>query len=422
MKVRLRNPDREVELAGGRKVHEVLRELGIDPDTVLVIRERELVTREERLAEGDEIEVRPVISGGGGMKCRRCKGPSVVELRRHNAAFCRDCFLRHVHEQVKRAIAAFDMFGTDDRILVAVSGGKDSLGLWDVLLELGYRADGLYLGLGIGGYSSRSRDVVRAFAEEHGATLFEVELAEEYGFDVPTAGKKGSRSTCAVCGLSKRYVFNKAAREHGYDVIATGHNLDDEAATLLGNTLRWQTEYIARQFPVLPAEDGLARKVKPLYRLSELETAAYAFLRGIEYVVEECPLVAGNTQLRYKEAMNRLEASSPGTKAQFFLNYLDRGAPLFAAQDAARLHPCERCGDPTTARFCAFCRARAQILGERLGEPPGGAEEGERLAEPRGGEGAGQRRTGDRVEDEREVVRALSEEVLPVEIYGRSGA
>lgn len=66
MKIRLRNPDREVEVAGGRKVHEVLRELGIDPDAVLVIRERELVTREERLAEGDEIEVRPVISGGRG--------------------------------------------------------------------------------------------------------------------------------------------------------------------------------------------------------------------------------------------------------------------------------------------------------------------------------------------------------------------
>jgi len=64
VKVRLRNPDREVQLAGPRKVREVLSELGIDPDTVLVIRERALVTREERLGDADEIEVRPVISGG----------------------------------------------------------------------------------------------------------------------------------------------------------------------------------------------------------------------------------------------------------------------------------------------------------------------------------------------------------------------
>ena len=64
MKVRLRNPDREVELAGSRTVRALLMELGVDPDTVLVIRDRELVTREERLGDADEIEVRPVISGG----------------------------------------------------------------------------------------------------------------------------------------------------------------------------------------------------------------------------------------------------------------------------------------------------------------------------------------------------------------------
>jgi tRNA-5-methyluridine54 2-sulfurtransferase len=396
MKVRLRNPDREVEVAGGRKVLDVLGELGINPDTVLVIRERELLTREDRLRADDAIEIRPVISGGSGdnrMKCRRCKAPAVVEIRRHNTAFCRDCFLRHVREQVKRAIEHDRMFGHDDRILVAVSGGKDSLALWDVLLELGYAADGLYLGLGIGEYSSRSGDLTRAFAVERAATLLEVDLAGEYGFDVPTAGKRGSRSTCAVCGLSKRYVFNRSARDHGYDVIATGHNLDDEAATLLGNTLRWQTDYIARQSPVLPEEPGLARKVKPLYRLSELETAAYAFLRGIDYVVEECPLVAGNTQLRYKEAMNQLEATSPGTKAQFFLGYLERGAPLFRAEDAADLHPCANCGQPTTGRFCAFCRAQAQILGRRLEEPTV-------------------------AEDDRELAAELSDEVLPAELYG----
>jgi uncharacterized protein (TIGR00269 family) len=327
------------------------------------------------------------------MRCRRCTAAAVVEVRRHNAAFCRDCFLHHVRTQVERAIDAYDMFGRDDHILVAVSGGKDSLALWDVLLDLGYRVDGLYLGLGIGEYSSRSGRVTEAFAAERGATLLQVDLAGEYGFDVPTAGRKGSRSTCAVCGLSKRYVFNRAARDHGYDVVATGHNLDDEAATLLGNTLRWQTDYIARQFPVLPAEEGLARKVKPLYRLSELETAAYTFLRGIDYVVEECPLVGGNTQLRYKEAMNQLEATSPGTKAQFFLSYLERGAPLFASQDEAELRPCERCEQPTTGRFCAFCRARAQILGERLGEPP----------------------------TDREIAEAVSDEVLPLELH-RSAA
>jgi uncharacterized protein (TIGR00269 family) len=324
------------------------------------------------------------------MKCNRCRGPAVVEVRRHNAAYCSDCFMHVFREQVKRAIKGHAMFSPGDRILVAVSGGKDSLALWDVLLGLGYEAAGLYLGLGIGGYSDRSGDVTKAFAAGRDAELIVVDLERDYGYDIPTAGRKGSRSTCAVCGLSKRYVFNRAALEGGYDVIATGHNLDDEAATLLGNTLRWQTEYIARQAPALPGKNGMVKKVKPLFRLSELETAAFAFLRGIDYVVEECPLVAGNTQLRYKDAMNAIEATSPGTKAQFFLGYLERGRPLFQASDDAELSPCARCGQPTPGRFCAFCRARAQILGERL-DPP--------------------------LED-REVVGELSDEVMPAEIYG----
>src|SRR5262245_23412583 len=131
MRVHLRNPDRDVDVTGGRRVNEVLAELDIDPDTVLVIRDRSLPTRNDRVDESDELEVRPVISGGAGAgpmtKCRRCRGRAVIELRRHNAAFCEPCFLRYVREQVTRAVDDFDMFEPHDRLLVAVSGGKDSL-------------------------------------------------------------------------------------------------------------------------------------------------------------------------------------------------------------------------------------------------------------------------------------------------------
>jgi len=333
------------------------------------------------------------------VKCTRCKAAAVIEIRRHNAAYCGECFVAVFRNQVARSIDQWAMFTTSDRVLAAVSGGKDSLALWDVLLDAGYDVTGLYLGLGIGEYSDRSRSAAQAFAKDRDAALLTLDLADVYGFDIPTAGRKGSRSTCAVCGLSKRYAFNKAAIDGGFDAIATGHNLDDEAATLLGNTLRWNTEYIARQAPVLPTDEGLVKKVKPLHRISELETAAYAFLRGIDYVVEECPLVAGNTQLRYKEAMNTIESRSPGTKAQFFLGYLDRGRPIFrSVGDRPDLRPCGNCGQPTTGAFCAFCRARAQILGERL--PPAG-------------------RTSTQADD-RQVSEELAEEVLPAELYGLS--
>ncbi len=404
MKVRLRNPERELVVEGRRQVKDVLGELGVDPDTVLVIRDRTLLTRDEWLDTMDEVEVRPVISGGAGagrgkgspMRCKRCRGTAVIELRRHNAAFCQDCFEHYVRGQVERAIHDHRMFEPDDRILVAVSGGKDSLALWDLLLDMGCRTTGFYLGLGIDGYSDRSAVVCSTFAESRGAELVHVDLTREYGFDIPMAKRKGSRSSCSVCGLSKRYLFNRVALDRGFDVVATGHNLDDEAATLLGNTLRWQTPFIARQFPVLPGRDGMVKKVKPLYRLSERETAAYAFLRGIDYVVEECPLVAGNTQLKYKDAMNHLEAGSPGTKASFYLGFVERAAHLFRGEDDPELTECERCGQPTTGRFCAFCRAVAQVTGRRLDVVP--------IEAP----------TADR-----QVSSEVSDEVLPSEIYGR---
>ena len=121
-------------------------------------------------------------------------------------------------------------------------------------------------------------------------------------------------------------------------MVATGHNLDDEAAVLFGNVLRWDAGYLGRQLPVLPASHGFARKVKPLVRLSERETAAYCVLAGIDYIVEECPMAAGNKHLGYKDALNAIEVQSPGTKAAFYFSFLDRVSALFApaAEDGPR--------------------------------------------------------------------------------------
>src|SRR5206468_178619 len=162
------------------------------------------------------------------MKCRRCGARAEVQLRAHNTAFCRPCYLFFFRRQVERAIDAQRMLVAGERILVAVSGGKDSLALWDMLADLGHDTTGLY------------------------------------------------------------------------PVLATGHNLDDEAARLLGNVLRWQKDHLARQRPVLPpSHPKFVRKVKPLYLTSEYETAVYAFMRGIDYIVDECPNAAGATQLLY---------------------------------------------------------------------------------------------------------------------------
>ncbi len=293
------------------------------------------------------------------MKCRVCREHAVIDVRRHNANFCRAHFLRLCRDQTAKAIEDFAMIGPGDRVLVAVSGGKDSLALWDLLLDLGHDVDGLYVGLGIGDYSDASGAHARRYAERRGVKLQEIDLVDEYGYDIPGGARAARRAPCSACGLSKRHLFDRAAVDGGYDVLATGHNLDDEAAVLFGNVLRWNTDYLGRQLPVLPAVNGFAKKVKPLVRLGERETAAYCVLSGIEYIVEECPMAAGNRHLGYKEALNNVEATSPGSKHAFYFGFLDRVAARFAGEAAAEqaaLVECTRCGAPTTAELCAFCR------------------------------------------------------------------
>jgi len=293
------------------------------------------------------------------VKCRVCTGPPVIEIRQHNAAFCEEHFLRFCRSQVEKTIHKFKMFGPEDRILVAVSGGKDSLALWDILIDLGYAADGLVIGLGIGAYSASSTAVARHFAQERGLVLHEYALEEEHGFTVPSATKATGRVPCSACGLSKRHIFDSVAKRGAYDVVVTGHNLDDEAAVLFGNVARWQTEYLARQSPVLPEGNGFPRKAKPLVRMSERDMAAYCVLRNIDYIVEECPMAAGNKHLEYKDLLNAMEVASPGAKHNFYFGFLDRAAQRFQQEVGgaeAELTRCTRCGSASSNDVCSFCR------------------------------------------------------------------
>ena len=296
------------------------------------------------------------------MKCRKCGGAAALELRRHNAAFCSPHFIDFFRKQVAEAIHKHRMFTRDEPIMIAVSGGKDSLALWDVLIEDGYQTAGLYLDLGIFEYSQESKAKCEAFASSRGQKLHVERVADAVGAPIPDVQRATRRPTCSACGLSKRYLMNRAALEHGYAVVATGHNLDDEAATLFGSVLHWQTDALPRQSPALPStHPKLVRRVKPLYRLSELETAGYSFLRGIDYIVEECPFSKGATSLAHKELLNRLEDASPGAKHNFLFGFLDKARAAFERLEEVKLTECTRCGQVTTGDICAFCKLADQV-------------------------------------------------------------
>jgi len=292
-------------------------------------------------------------------------------MRQHKLSLCAEHYPPWLIRQTARAIHKYRMFTAEERVLVAVSGGKDSLTLWDVLLKLGYQVDGMYIDLGIDGgfgYSAQSKAKASAFEAAHpGTRLLVVDIVATYGesvLDVAARVQKELRP-CAICGLIKRHEMNRMALEGGYSVLATGHNLDDEAASLFGNVLHWQVGYLRRQGPVLPADaEGFARKVKPFCRLYERETAAYALLEGIDYIYEECPFATGATSIQHKETLTQMEHKTPGTKMHFYVNFLrarEEGLLSNVEDDPPALRSCERCGQPTTSeRLCRFCRLWAR--------------------------------------------------------------
>jgi uncharacterized protein (TIGR00269 family) len=305
------------------------------------------------------------------VKCRKCGGGATIELRRHNAAFCVDDYLEFFRNQVREAIRKHRMFTRDERVLVAVSGGKDSLALWDVLIDDGYDTTGLYLDLGIFDYSVESKAKCEAFAARRGARLLISRVADEVGGPVPVIKQVTRRPPCSGCGLSKRYLMNRVALDHGLPVVATGHNLDDEAATLFGSVMHWRTEALPRQSPALAStHPKLVRRVKPLYRLSERETAAYAFLRRIDYIVEECPFAVGATSIAHKEVLNRMEDASPGAKHNFLFGFLDKARAAFERLEDVALQECARCGQVTTSTVCAFCKLADQVKRAAGDGPP----------------------------------------------------
>jgi uncharacterized protein (TIGR00269 family) len=302
------------------------------------------------------------------MKCRQCKSQAVINMRQHKLALCKTHYSKWFIQQTERFIKKYRMFTRDERVLVAVSGGKDSLALWHILDRLGYKTQGLYIAQGIDGgigYSDISRSKIEKFlASRPHLSLITIDVEQLYGATIPLAAQvtyRGQQKPCSVCGLTKRHVMNRIATEGQYDVLVTGHNLDDEAAVLFGNTMNWSVDYLVRQGPVLSASsDGLARKVKPFCRFYEREVTAFALVTGIDYVYDECPYAVGATSIYHKELLNRMEEERPGTKLNFYLNFLrakEKHELFNTTADEINLHICSTCGQPTTIPGqCAFCR------------------------------------------------------------------
>ena len=368
MRVVLRNPKRELDVPAPRQRRSaLLRDLEIVPESVLVIRNDTLATHDERLHDDDVVEIRPVISGGAAMKCGRCRAPAVIEVRRHNAGYCRDCFLRHCGEQVRRAIDHFDMIEPGERVLVAVSGGKDSLGLWQLLRELGYDADGLYLGLGIGEYSDESGRYVRAFARERGWKLLEIDLADDVRVRRPKRlARREARAVLGVRPLEAPHLQRgrdharlRRARDRSQprrrsrgavrQRVALGDRVPRAPASGAPRRARLRAQGEAAD----PPERARARRVLRAHR-HRLHRRGVPDGRG-----QPPPRLQEHARTRSRNARRaprpRSCSASSSAAHERFTDEVDD------ARDDLR--PCTSAGRRRPGDVCAFCRMRARAVG-----------------------------------------------------------
>ncbi len=295
------------------------------------------------------------------MKCRVCGQPASINLRSYKYALCNSDFISFFKKRVQTTIKKYRLITEGDMPIVAVSGGKDSLTLWHLLNNIDIPCDGIYIDLGIEGYSDTSLDKIKKVAALLKRKVYVFRVRSVLDCGINDLAKTMRRVPCSACGMIKRYIMNRICMDKGYNVLVTGHNLDDEAAALFGNLLYWKREYLWKKDIMLEAKAGhLSKKVKPLFLCSERESAAYAIVSGIDYVYEECPFSINAKSITYKGMLNALEESSPGTKLMFVKGYLKTLRHMGSAEAAIKegmreTKYCINCGYPSYTDKCGFC-------------------------------------------------------------------
>ncbi|MFP4194077.1 MAG: hypothetical protein ACOCY3_02870 [Desulfosalsimonas sp.] len=291
-------------------------------------------------------------------KCSRCRGRAVVSLPNHNSRFCEACFIHFFQTAVQRGLKKAGP-EKNSPLMVAVSGGKDSLAAWSVLHDLGFETKGLHINLGIEGFSEISRDAVAEFAASRGLPWSEYSLKNEFGYSMPEIYSILKYKICSVCGRLKRQFLNRLTAKEGYNCLITGHNLDDEAARLLGNLVGDRQEFVKRQFPWLPSpHPAIPAKLKPLHRLEIKEILVYCKIKNISPSGYTCPFSRNATSNYFAEALEHLDKKMPGTKRGFLFSYLRKPKEL---QPGDKYVKCSVCGQPAHSSTCPVCGIKKRI-------------------------------------------------------------
>ncbi len=272
--------------------------------------------------------------------------------------------------RVKREIRKQIDVERGDKIAVAVSGGKDSMVALKMLSSVfnglnGVEVHAITIDEGIEGYRPPSVDIVRRFCEQNDV-VFHLRSFSELGVTMDAiAPVSGSSSPCTYCGVFRRMLMNEEARDIGARYLATGHNLDDAAQSIMMNFVRGDVERLARMAPHKHVQPGLIPRFMPLREIPEKETLLYALVSGMEFWDGVCPYWEAALRNQYRSIVDDLEDRSPGARFGILSSFDQIRPMLWSNMPQSNLHPCPRCGEPTVGDSCKSCqlldKARSRI-------------------------------------------------------------
>jgi len=306
--------------------------------------------------------------------CTVCKRREAFFFRPYSGEkLCRKCFVKSIEEKVRITIAKYKMLEFDDRIAVAVSGGKDSVSLLHILakIERDYPKVSLLaitVDEGIRGYRDEALKIAAENCKKLGIEHHMVSFKELYGYRLDEIVKslkqkgEGGLTPCAYCGVLRRRALNIAARKVKADKLVTAHTLDDETQTILLNIFHGDVLRIAREKPVTDeAHPKLVQKVKPFCEIPEKETALYAYIRKIKFQNTPCPYASEALRNDVRVMLNRMEEKHAGIKFTIFKSIEKIRPALEELAKKEGLRECSECGEPTTEKICRTCQMLRQV-------------------------------------------------------------
>lgn len=299
------------------------------------------------------------------MKCSKC-GKEAVYFQRHSNRFlCKRHFIEDFERRVKLSVNKFKMIDREDRVAIALSGGKDSTTLTFTLKKLyghirGLEFFAITVDEGIKNYREKTVEVAEKICRELEIEHLVVSFKDNFGMTLDDIVKVGDKKPCTYCGVFRKYLLNKTAKELGATKLATAHNLDDEAQTILMNFINADVERLARLIPQ-KIQEGLVMRIKPFREIYEREVVVYGFLNDLPLIFDECPYSETPVRAPVRDFLYDFERRYPGRKISV-LRSLEKLLPtlhlMFPQKD---LNRCEKCGEPTPKKVCQACNLLSEI-------------------------------------------------------------